>query len=332
MPGYKSKTIKAILTKKITKWIESVKDENLRTLLKRDVIVTGGSIASMLQGEEVNDFDIYFRTYETTAKVAQYYTEEFVTRNGSGNHELFVDPDFIWSKRYTSSNVFDYSTDISTSDGISKKRVKLVAKSIGVLEEEKPEDEENKLGEYISQVLDNPGDVEDTLDDVTIDLTQSKEKDDKFRPVFLSSNAITLSDKIQLVLRFYGEPDEIHANYDFVHCTSYWTSRDDKLVLRQAALESIMSKELRYVGSKYPVCSLIRLRKFIARDWRVNAGQILKMCLQVNQFDLTDPEVLEDQLTGVDTAYFNMLISALKESDSDVIDAAYICTIVDKMF
>ncbi len=333
MSGYKSKTIKAILNKKIGKWIESVEDEGLRKLLKRDVIVTGGAIASMLQGEEVNDFDIYLKTYETTLKVAQYYTGKFVERNGSGNHKLFVDPDFVYAKRYEAKPTeFDFTTDVNTTTGV-KKRVKLVVKSVGILkEEEKSEEDGNKLGEYISQVLDNPADIEDTVDDVTIDLTKSKENEDKFRPVFLSSNAITLSDKIQIVLRFYGEPDEIHENYDFVHCTSYWTSHDDKLVLRQEALESLMSKELRYIGSKYPVCSLIRLRKFIAREWRINAGQILKMCVQISQLDLTSAGVLEDQLTGVDTAYFTMLISALKKADTETVDAAYVVEIIDRMF
>src|SRR3546814_1666855 len=70
--------------------------------------------------------------------------------------------------------------------------------------------------------------------------------DPTYRPVFMSTNAITLSDKIQIVLRFYGEADAIHENYDFVHCTNYWTSKDANLTLRQPALESLLCKELRY--------------------------------------------------------------------------------------
>src|SRR3546814_13834921 len=85
----------------------------------------------------------------------------------------------------------------------------------------------------------------------------------------MSTNAITLSDKIQIVLRFYGEADAIHENYDFVHCTNYWTSKDANLTLRQPALESLLCKELRYVGSNYPVCSVIRLSKFIRSEERL---------------------------------------------------------------
>ena len=133
-------------------------------------------------------------------------------------------------------------------------------------------------------------------------------------------------------MRFYGDPDAIHDNYDFVHCTNYWTSWDRQTVLRQAALEALLSRELRYVGSKYPVCSVMRLRKFIKRGWTVNAGQILKMVMQISELDLTDPKVLEDQLTGVDSAYFMQLISKLHENDPEKINVGYLVEIIDRMF
>jgi hypothetical protein len=185
--------------------------------------------------------------------------------------------------------------------------------------------------DYIAKVMDNPEEIEDVHEDTEIQV-QANPDEAKFRPVFLSSNAITLSDKIQIVLRFYGDPDTIHSNYDFSHCTSYWTSNDGKLVLRPEALESLLSKELRYVGSKYPVCSVVRLRKFINRGWRINAGQILKMAMQISELDLTNISVLEDQLTGVDTAYFLQLIARLKEKDPDKVNTAYLVEIIDRIF
>jgi hypothetical protein len=147
----------------------------------------------------------------------------------------------------------------------------------------------------------------------------------------MSTNAITLSHRVQIVLRFYGDPDAIHENYDFSHCTNYWTTWGG-LTLRQDALEALLARELRYVGSKYPVCSVMRLRKFIKRGWSVNAGQILKMMLQVSALDLTNPEVLEDQLTGVDSAYFLEVMTKLKEKDPTRVNAAYLVEILDRMF
>jgi 5,10-methenyltetrahydromethanopterin hydrogenase len=77
---------------------------------------------------------------------------------------------------------------------------------------------------------------------------------------------------------------------------------------------------------------VIRLRKFIGRGWTVNAGQILKMLLQVSELDLTNPIVLEDQLTGVDAAYFCELIAKVKEKDPEKINSAYLIEIIDRMF
>src|SRR3546814_3043827 len=74
----------------------------------------------------------------------------------------------------------------------------------------------------------------------------------------------------------------------------------------------------------YPVCSVIRLRKFIRRGWVINAGQILKMMMQVSELDLTNPAVLQDQLTGVDSAYFIELMSKVKENDPEKVNAAYL--------
>ena len=164
-------------------------------------------------------------------------------------------------------------------------------------------------------MLNDPGQIEDAYEETekkALD-TETEKGKKKYRPVFMTSNAITLSDKVQIILRFYGEPDEIHSNYDYIHCTCYWQSWDSELILRPAALEALLSRTLSYVGSKYPICSLVRLRKFVQRGWRINAGQILKIAYQISKLNLDDLSVLEDQLTGVDTAYFVQLIERLKK-------------------
>jgi hypothetical protein len=192
-------------------------------------------------------------------------------------------------------------------------RVKIIIKSQGVVSEDnKP------INEDFTE--------EPTLEENTKD----------YRPVFMSANAITLSDKVQLVIRFYGEPEEIHKNYDFVHCCNYWTSRDNKLVLNPDAVESLLIKQLYYQGSLYPICSVIRARKFLKKGWYINSGQYLKMCFQISELDLTNLDVLEEQLTGVDSAYFFQVIEYCKErkeKDPDFkITAPYLATIIDKIF
>jgi hypothetical protein len=312
----KAKTICAVLRKKINEWLTSIEDENVRKLAEKNTIVTGGCIASMLLKEEVNDFDLYFRNIDTVRAIAQYYVDRFSPekKNGIGcKISLMEEGDRI--------KIVIKSAGIASEDGAEKPYEYF---------ESKPEGE---AAGYVAEVMQDPGEIQDVYENTKE--AAAKTEDDgkpKYRPVFLSTNAITLSHRLQIVLRFHGEPDVIHENYDFTHCTNYWKSWDDELVLRPQALECLLSKELRYQGSKYPVCSVFRLRKFIKRNWTINAGQILKMCMQISALDLTDLKVLEDQLTGVDCAYFCEVISKLKDKDHEKVNSAYLVEIIDRMF
>lgn len=312
----KAKTVKAVLRKKIDEWLATIEDESVRKIAEENTIVTGGCIASMLCNEPVNDFDLYFRTHDATLAIAQYYVSRFHPQVRAG-----------------------IPCDISVLD--EDGRIQVVVKSAGIASEEGTEKPyeyfEGRPAEeaqgYVAEVMSDPGEIEDAYQ--ATEAAALDTEDDgkpKYRPVFMSTNAITLSHKVQIVLRFYGEPDQIHENYDFVHCTNGWTSWDNTLTLRPAALEALLTRELRYVGSKYPVCSVMRLRKFIKRGWTVNAGQILKMLMQVSELDLTDPVVLRDQLTGVDSAYFVQLMTKLKEKDPEKVNTAYLIEIIDRIF
>jgi hypothetical protein len=201
-----------------------------------------------------------------------------------------------------------------TEDG----RIVVFIQSQGVAGEEKADETEEVIPEEVEQ-----------------EETNSEDKP-KYRPVYLTSNAITLSDKIQIVIRFWGDVEEIHKNYDFAHCTCSWSSWDNNLMLPQKALECIINKELYYVGSKYPLCSIIRARKFISRGYTINAGQYLKMCLQLGNLDLHNIEVLKDQLVGVDSTYFDMAIKAMEDkiqSDPEwKVDNSYLFEVINRIF
>jgi hypothetical protein len=312
--GLKSKTIKSVIRNKINAWLDSITDESLRDVCRKEAIVTGGCIASMLLGEDVNDFDVYFRTKGTVRRVADHYVKEFSAgRKAQGGVEV---PIFV--------------EEVEDLDG--KPRIRIVVKSAGGAGEGQKEDyqyfengNDHDAGEYIKEAF-------DPLDSVKKLAEGEAEARPIFSPSFLSSNAISLRGKVQLILRFYGEPDEIHSSYDFAHCMNYWESGTSALTLRQEALESLLSKALVYKGSRYPLCSIIRSRKFIERGWRINAGQYLKMAMQVSRLDMTNHTVLEEQLTGVDVAYFAEVIEKIKAKDPEKVDAAYLTEIIDRMF
>lgn len=307
------KIIKQIVRGKLKAWINSITDVNLRLMVEKNLILTGGSIASLLMNDKPKDYDVYFKDKETTKRVANYYVDLFNKEFESGA-EVLDGADAV-----RNPNNFAYRN-------LTDDRIKIFISSAGVASSN-------------PDLLNNP--MDDVVEVITAidDANQNKEpkpEPNTFLPVFLSSNAITLTDGVQIVVRFYGQPEEIHKNYDFEHCINWYDYKENKLVLQQKALECILAKELKYQGSRYPLCSIIRTRKFLKRGWHINAGQYLKMIFQLNEMDLKDIDVLEDQLIGVDSAYFMQIIQILrnkKEEDPNfTIDSSYLTTIIDRLF
>lgn len=312
----KSRTIKRIIRSKLDKWTESIEDPKVREVVKRDAIVTGGSIASMLLREKVNDFDIYFKTKQAVMMLCDYYLKT-ISNNDIQAYDKkkvgSVDTD-NWDE-----NWMDQWSVFKQTFQEGEDRVKIWIPGIAYWSE----NSNNLLEEEELRVLETIlGDIEPPI----------KEEKKAYRVVYVTENAISLSDQIQLIVRFYGDVNEIHSNYDFVHATNYYDYKEDKLELRREALESLLTKELRYIGSKYPLTSVIRTKKFVQRGWTVTAGTYLKILLQLNELNLKDPVVLQEQLVGVDIAYFTQLINAIRNTSKENLTFEYISTIIDRIF
>lgn len=285
----KAKTIKQEISKKVNEWLESIDDVKLVAELDKNVVVTGGCITSMFQQEDVNDFDIYLKSPKTAFNLAKYYASKIVDDN-----DIPLDKNDI--KLLCNTNDGESLLyDIDSLIPVGLERTQIYIPSSGIYNRRDYDKEPSK---------------------------------EKYCVEFLSTNAITLSNKIQIVLRFTGTPDEIHSNYDFIHATNYWT-KEEGLVTNTRALECIMARELIYRGSKYPLSSIFRTRKFIQRGWSCHVGNYLKMAMQLNDMDLTDINVLREQLTGVDSAYLQNLISRLEEGRG--LSSSYVCEIIDRM-
>lgn len=303
----KIKTINKAIDKKISEWLLSISDESLRNQVKKDLIVTGGCIASMLLKEQVNDFDIYFKTKSTCFAIAKYYVNKMlpIYKNSISDSKVeVVDSKNIPEKEYP--NAEDNSKWAFFKKGLERseeERVKIYIPHIG----------------YWRRSDDAP---------------DEKQEDLKYEPVYLSENAISLSNDIQIVVRFFGDVEEIHTNYDFVHATNYfhYDNGHPKLVCNVQALQSLLTKELIYIGSKYPLTSVIRSKKFVLRGFSINAGTYLKILWQVAELDLKDPVTLQEQLIGVDVAYFSMLLDILKNVDPEKLNYNYVSEIIDRVF
>jgi hypothetical protein len=309
--GYKKKTIEKVIRNKLLHWIRSIKEPvskdkmevkehgaltEFQERIKNNVIVTGGAIASMLMGDEPNDYDLYFTDINVACEVAEYYVNNFV-KSKTDNPKI---------------------SKLNVEKSPSNDRVRIFIKSAGVYSD----DIDMSSYDYFESL---------SASDINNFFKTNKKEPALYSIAFMTDNAISLHGDIQLIFRFVGNPDEIHRNYDFVHTTNYYTF-EDGLVLRQEALESIMAKELKYVGSLYPICSVFRIRKFITRGWTINAGEIFKICWDISKLDLTDYAVLQEQLVGVDAAYFNEILSVLNQDQNRDLDRTYLFELVNRVF
>ena len=77
-----SKHIKNHLNKKINDWVEYVDDEEIKDIIKKNAIISGGAIVSLLTGEDVHDYDVYFKTKDSVIKIAEYYVEKWNKKHG----------------------------------------------------------------------------------------------------------------------------------------------------------------------------------------------------------------------------------------------------------
>ena len=318
------KNIKRNIGDKIKAWAASVSDEKVQNAILDNVIVTGGAIVSLLQGEVPRDYDVYFRNQESLKIVAEHYINKFIEKAGDeGQYNPTLQRCF-WNEDERKWTV------LNSSESKEDERLRIFIKSQGACGIEDESFSQSDM-EYKRELAKLNERIKGSRKD-----QKEPQKHDPYSPVFFTNNAITLSDGVQIVIRFYGEPDEVHKNYDFVHCCSYYTSWDKNLVLPSRALEAIINKELYYIGSKYPLCSIIRTRKFINRGWNINAGQYVKMALQLNELDLKNLHVFEEQLIGVDSAYFTTLINnieQMKKNDPNFsMDSGYLINLINDVF
>mgnify|MGYP003637695104 CR=1 FL=1 len=295
-------TISKIIKTKMIDWLDTITDELLRDRVRDCLIVSGGCIASMFLDEDVNDFDVYIQDQDVLIALAKYYIDDELVLDGRLKVEYI-------KKRFDQRDVEDdghivhwgddafATTDYVRLMNLKEDQVKLDVYSEGV-RYEPTKKERKKLGKY--------------------------------HKLFVSQNAISLSGDIQIVTRFSGTASEIHKNYDFIHATNYFTMADG-VITNLAAVESLLTKRLKYQGSLYPVTSIVRMKKFILRGWNIGAGEMLKILFQVSQLELRDIFVLEEQLIGVDIAYFSTVIKILSNYDGEI-TSTYLNDIIDKVF
>ena len=292
------KTIGKIITKKVNEWLSTIEDKALAASVESHILISGGCIASMFLDQPVNDFDVYLTDKKVLYKLAEYYASPLKIRVLDGEKREEILQHYIEQSGTKFTNIENNISELAVRyRNLKPDQIKLDVSSAGH----------------------------------RMELMDEQKDSAKYLPVFFSQNAISLTDNLQIVLRFSGTAEQIHENFDFIHATNYWTKKDG-VVTNLEAMESIVSKELKYQGSLYPLTSIIWIKKFIKKGWTINAGEMLKIMFQISDLNLKDVLTLEEQLIGVDVAYFFTLINVLRGMDVKTITSHSLNTIIDRVF
>jgi hypothetical protein len=128
---------------------------------------------------------------------------------------------------------------------------------------------------------------------------------DRVTPVYLSHNALSLSNGVQLIFRFVGEPEEVFSTFDYEHCKTYWRPSplgiaDGKVTFSGKSLESLAKNELIYTGqSRFVLSAISRLNKFIKRGWGVAPSSLLSIASSAAKVDWQNKDKLREELLGI---------------------------------
>lgn len=120
---------------------------------------------------------------------------------------------------------------------------------------------------------------------------------------------------IQIIKKYFGTPEEVISKFDFTCVMGAYVTDKRDFVLGDFFLVDNAGRRLVYTGkSEYPICSLIRTRKYVAKGYSLSAIAVVTMALAVHNLKFETYADLKDQLMGIDTTIFKEVTNGLDDN------------------
>ena len=133
--------------------------------------------------------------------------------------------------------------------------------------------------------------------------------------VVQTDNAITLrwhGHKWQLIRCVFGTAAEIFNSFDFSICMGAYSLTHNVWTLHKDFLVHNAEKRLVFHnGTRYPLCSLIRTRKYASRGYTLTGVGYIEIALCVHALRINTYADLKFHLQGIDTAFLKPLTDEL---------------------
>jgi len=121
---------------------------------------------------------------------------------------------------------------------------------------------------------------------------------------FVSEKSLTFIKgeyKIQVIhYRFFNDHRDVFSDFDFDANMGAYDFIRDEILLHDSFLPALASKDITInKGTKYPLISLVRLKKYQEKGFNFKPTEILKLAIRTTQLNINSWEDLEDQVGGV---------------------------------
>lgn len=114
-----------------------------------------------------------------------------------------------------------------------------------------------------------------------------------------------------------GQPSDIFDSFDFTVCMGLFDFAADEFVLHDDFLKHLAQRKLVvHVGTRFPICSLLRVLKYQRRGFKISGVDMMKLALAVHRVELNTFKDLRRQMMGIDTAFLMALTDRFKEGEA----------------
>ena len=118
-----------------------------------------------------------------------------------------------------------------------------------------------------------------------------------------------------IIFDWFQTPEEIFNLFDFSICQSAFDG--DKFYFSDRYFIDVASRALHYnPNTRYPISSLLRLKKYQEKGYKISRNQFLKMCLNIQKKKIETYEELESEIGGVYGIDLDVIMPELKENFS----------------
>lgn len=271
--------------------LRSLFNEDIYEILKRlDAIVAGGTLTSLFSNREVNDLDIYFRSWDDLEVFITYMHDKELR---SGDHDLTVHT-MGWNKYKRSYRRFKELDGID----LALKPFKIATETS--IQNQKDGSSPRPLTE--AEVESNKG-FDESLNEMIA--YEDIDANNHIANLGMTDKSVMYSnrtDPVMQVIAFgvFETPQDIFNKFDFTINMGAFCFKDESWHFDNNFLKHVAQKVLVVnPDTDYPIISLLRASKYEARGYTISRRETMKLGLSTSKLNISSWEDAKKHLSGM---------------------------------